>query len=492
VVSTAQGKVRGTVGDGLRTFQGIPYAAPPVGDLRWASPQPAANWSDVRDATRPGAACAQPVGLAIGVPSVEEDCLYLNVTAPADTRAKRPVIVWIHGGSMMYGTGDMYNADRLAAAGTVVVSMNYRLGVLGFLTNPALDGPQAAYGSGSFGLEDQQAALRWVRANIAGFGGDPRNVTIMGQSGGGYAVCDHLASPVSAGLFHRAIVQSAPCATGGSRTRAEAEADSADVIQLVGCKNAPDVAACLRNVDVEPLLAKYGAWQEPRPVTGTRLLPVSPAEAMRTGRFNRVPVLVGVNHDEENGMVGALELGEGGAPMAPEAYEPTIRELFPADADAVLQRYPLGKFGSAGEALATVKTDATWSTPTLDTARLLSRWTSTRMYEFAEEDTPWYDDYPYPSFPMRAQHMAELAYLFDLELYEELTDDQARLSARMIGAWVRFATSGNPNGGGEAAWRQFRGETSSGWYVQSLTSANWRPTAFAQDHDYPFWTSLAG
>ncbi|GAB2927895.1 carboxylesterase family protein [Micromonospora polyrhachis] len=502
VVNTTHGKVRGTVSPGLRTFEGIPYAAPPVDELRWTSPQPATAWTGVRDATAPGPACAQPVGLAIGVPSNNEDCLYLNVTAPTKTKAKakakQPVIVWIHGGSMMYGTGDMYGPDRLAAEGAVVVSMNYRLGVFSFLTDRVLDGPKATYGSGSFGLEDQQAALRWVRENIAAFGGDPRNVTIMGQSGGGYAVCDHLASPVSAGLFNRAIIQSAACATDGSssRTRAEAEADSDDVIKLDECADASDLPACLRTVDVEVLLAKYGQWEdgelkEPRPVTGTKLLPLSPAEAIRTGRFNRVPVLVGVNHDEENGMVGAQELAPDGAPMAPEAYEPAIRAQFGTDADAVLRQYPLHRFGSAGEALAAVKTDAKWSTPTLDTARLLSRWTTTRMYEFAEKDTPWFEGMDYPSFPMNAQHMAELAYLFDLDLFQDLTDEQAKLRTRMISTWVRFAAVGNPNGGGERAWPQFRGETPSGWYVQSLTAGPWQSTAFAQDHGYSFWKSLA-
>ncbi|MER7330772.1 MULTISPECIES: carboxylesterase family protein [unclassified Micromonospora] len=486
VVATDKGAVRGTVHGGIRSFQGIPYAAPPG---RWASPEPTEPWSGVREATRPGPPCAQPVGLPVGVPGEAEDCLYLNVTTPRRRGGNLPVIVWIHGGSMMFGTGDMYGPNRLAAD-AVVVSMNYRLGVMAFLTHPALDAG-SAYGSGSFALEDQQAALRWVRANIDRFGGDAGNVTIMGQSGGGYAVCDHLASPMSAGLFDHAIIQSAPCATGGSRTRAEAEADSAAVIKTVGCADAADVAACLRSEEttVAGLLAAYGPWGEPRPVAGTPLLPLSPAEALRTGRFNRVPVLVGVNHDEENGMYAGMEVNPGGAPIPAEAYEPTVREQYGADADAILARYPLSAYdNSAGLALSTIGTDRNWATPTYDTAKLLSRWTKTYMFEFAEEQTPWFVGYDEPSFPWRAQHMAELAYQFDMALFPALTPQQDRLADRLIGAWARFAEEGDPNGKRDGGWQPF---TERRPHVQSLTSGRWKPTEFVRDHQYAFWSSLS-
>ncbi|MGW4501337.1 carboxylesterase/lipase family protein [Micromonospora sp. NPDC004336] len=488
VVTTDQGAVRGTVHDGRRSFQGIPYAAPPG---RWASPAPAAPWTGVRDATRPGPGCAQPVGLPVGVPGEAEDCLYLNVTTPTRRGDDLPVIVWIHGGDLMYGTGDMYGPDRLAAD-AVVVSMNYRLGVMSFLTHPALDAG-SAYGSGSFALEDQQAALRWVRSNIDRFGGDAGNVTIMGQSGGGYAVCDHLASPASAGLFDRAVVQSAPCATGGSRTRAEAEADSAAVIRAVGCDVAADVAACLRSSEttVAELLAAYGPWGEPRPVSGTPLLPLSPAEAFRTGRFHRVPVLVGVNHDEENGRYGGLEVTPGGKPIPAEAYEPTVREhpQYGAHADAILARYPLSAYGnSAGLALSAIDTDRNWAKPTYDTAKLLSRWTKTFMFEFAEEETPWFVGYDEPSFPWRAQHMAELAYQFDMALFPALTEAQGRLADRLVAAWTRFAEDGDPNGGRDGGWRRF---TERRPHVQSLTSGRWEPTEFTRDHRYAFWSDLS-
>ncbi|WP_069886945.1 carboxylesterase/lipase family protein [Streptomyces luteocolor] len=478
VVVTGSGAVRGRTlapQDGretgpLRSFQGIPYAAPPTGDRRWTAPRPPAPWTGVREATAPGAPCAQPVGLPVGKPSESEDCLHLNVTAPAATDGRRPVIVWIHGGSLMYGTGDMYGPERLAAGGAVVVSMNYRLGVLGFFADPALPGAEG------LGLQDQQAALRWVRANAAAFGGDARNVTVMGESGGGYSVCDHLASPASAGLFDRAVVQSAPCATGGTRSRAEAAADARRVVTAVGCQR--DTAACLRRTPVAELLKAYGPFNEPRPVAGTKLLPRTPEQALRTGRFHRVPVLIGVNRDEERGMVLGEELAPGGGPMKPERYEPAVREQFGDRADEVLRRYPLSAYPSAGEALAAAGTDARWSVPTLDTARLLARWTPTSMYEFAERDTPWFTGYPAPSFAPRAQHMSELAYLFDLALFEDVRPGQAAFRTRMISTWVGFARNGRTD------WPAFRGPDG---HVQALASGGDGRTDFATEHAYGFW-----
>jgi para-nitrobenzyl esterase len=479
VVVTAQGAVRGTVGPKVRSFQGIPYATA----ARFAAPRPAPAWTDVRDATKAGRVCAQPAGYPIGKPSTAEDCLNLNVTTPTGKPGKLPVIVWIHGGSLMFGMGDLYGPDRLAAGGAVVVSMNYRLGVTAFLTHPTLKE------SGGLALDDQREALRWVRKNIAKFGGDPGNVTITGQSGGGYAVCGQLASPASAGLFQRAIVQSAPCGTvgGASRTKAQAQAESDEVIEKVGCAEVADVAACLRQVQIDKLLKVYGAAREPRPVSGTPALPLPVDQALRTGRFNRVPVLYGVNHDEETGRILGQELATG-KPMPAKDYRPAIERAYGKRAEAVLKRYPLGS--SAGRTLAKVQTDSDWSVPALDTARTLSRWTSTRMFEFAEKETPWYAGSPEPSFPPAAQHMAELPYLFDFALFDELTPGQAELADRLIGAWTRFAATGDPD---ERAWPLLRDDRGpAGWHVHSLTSGTWKRADFVSDHEYRFWSKVQG
>ena len=212
VVRTSMGLMRGMVAADYRLFQGIPYALPPVGPLRWLPPQPAAKWSGTLDASKPGPQCMQDTGPDphVGKPT-SENCLTVNVWTPPRGRdtGKRPVMVWIHGGGFVTGSGDIYHARWLAAKGhIVVVTINYRLGALGFLAHPSLGPPGDV---GNYGLADQQAALRWVRDHIADFGGDTRKVTIAGESAGGMSVCDHLVAPGSVGLFRAAIIQSAPC-----------------------------------------------------------------------------------------------------------------------------------------------------------------------------------------------------------------------------------------------------------------------------------------
>ncbi|HEY9264508.1 MAG TPA: carboxylesterase family protein, partial [Mycobacterium sp.] len=215
LVQTAAGAVRGLVAPDHRLFAGIPYAAPPVGPLRWQPPKPAPPWDGERDGTRFGPRCLQDLegDLELGR-QTDEDCLSLNVWTPAENPESgparpRPVMVWIHGGAFLNGNGGMYDARRLAARGDiVVVTINYRLGTLGFLAHPALGAPGHV---GNYGLADQQAALAWVRDNIAAFGGDPGKVTVAGESAGGMSVCDHLVAPGSQGLFGAAIVQSGPC-----------------------------------------------------------------------------------------------------------------------------------------------------------------------------------------------------------------------------------------------------------------------------------------
>ena len=263
----------------------------------------------------------------------DEDCLRLNVTTPTAPGRNRPVIVYLHGGSFNYGAGSNYQPDTLVTRGDVVaVTINYRLGPFGFLAHPDL-GPDA----GNLGLADQQAALRWVRTNIAAYGGNPRNVTIMGQSAGGYSVCAHLASPASAGLFHRAIIQSAGC-TAGFREREEAAQQARDLVSASGCADLD----CLRARTPAQLVAISGTGHDAyRPVVGGRLLPVSPAEAFATGRFNRVPVLYGGNHDEETGQLAGRELA-GLPPLTAADYPAAVAKSFGPHADAVLARVPPG------------------------------------------------------------------------------------------------------------------------------------------------------
>ncbi|MEV5748269.1 carboxylesterase/lipase family protein [Actinoallomurus sp. NPDC052308] len=501
VVRTAEGPVRGTVTGDHRVFEGIPYAAPPVGSLRWTSPQPVSPWTRTRDATRPGNACAQTAGFLGDAPSEAEDCLYLNVTTPRHVTGRRlPVMFWIHGGGFYSGAGDLYDARRLATQGDViVVTPNYRLGVFGLLTHPSLDrGGRPT--SGDFGLEDQQAALRWVRRNAAAFGGDPGNVTISGESAGGVSTCTHLTAPGSAGLFRRAIVQSGPCAVTDEwpyhdgewvvRPRAERARQGASLAAKIGCGDAADVAACLRRLPVSALLNASDGGQGFGPAAGGTVLPVAPATALATGRFAHVPVIQGTTRDEHRLFVAAVESFSGHVTTEAD-YRGELEDFFgPVKAAKVLAEYPVRRYGSASLALASVWTDYAWACPAGRTDRLLSERVPTYAYEFADENAPWASDTPAPAFPTGAFHASELQYLFDQsEFRGPLSTAQRLLSDRMIGYWTRFARTGDPNGGGAPTWAP---TLPGAERVLSLASGSGgiRPVDLAREHRCGFWTSL--
>lgn len=497
VVSTDAGAVRGTLTADARLFQGIPYAAPPVGQLRWASPQRAASWGGVRDATKPGNRCAQAEGL-IDAASTTEDCLYLNVTTPRQSSGRKlPVMVWIHGNGYISGAGSLYDAQRLANSGQViVVSPNYRLGIFGFLAHPALDHGGARQLSGNFGLEDQQAAMRWVKRNAAAFGGDPGNVTIFGESAGGTSVCAHLVAPGSAGLFQKAILQSAEC-TGqkwspGPPTwfplpRSEREQHGLDVAAKLGCSHPGTAAACLR---AKPT-AELNKWSDDGvgsgPTVGGGVLPLSPDRAFATGRFNHVPVIQGTTRDEHRLFTAAIETATGQV-TTPASYREQIHTLFDQqDAARVLARYPVGQFHSAGEALSAVVTDWAWGCTVLDRDRALAAQTPLYAYEFADETAPWFTTLPKPNFPTGAFHGAELQYLFnDKQLPGPSTPAQQQLSATMMSYWTQFARTGNPNGPGQPLWLPFQNKA----HVQSLAPAKIASADLAQEHQCAFWNSI--
>ncbi|RFU83039.1 carboxylesterase family protein [Streptomyces triticagri] len=487
-VTTTEGPVRGQVTGGVRTFQGIPYAAPPTGDRRWQEPRPPRPRSAPLDARTPGSACAQPTDQPIAIEGGgSEDCLYLNVTTPAGrTQGRLPVVVWIHGGSFTYGDGGTYRAAKLAAAeqGAVVVTLNYRLGTFGFLSASGLDAPA------NLGLLDQQAALQWVRRNARAFGGDPRNVTLMGQSGGGYSVCAQLVSPAARGLFHRAIVQSAGCVgPDGSFTRKEAEDNGRAIAEAAGCDDPCTVDSCLRRKSTAALIkASVSGHEGYRPVVDGEVLPESPSRAIPAGRFARVPVLHGSTHDEMSGLAATQETTTG-RPLTAEEYAGKLTEQFGAVAPAVLAEYPAAAYPAPGAALSAVLTDSEWSTAALDTQRALARHTSVHAYDFAEAESPYFRGVPRPeSFSLGTGHMVDLAYLFENDLFEPLDARQSRLSDTVIGYWSRFARTGQVNGDGAPAWQRF---TAGDPYVQRLASGRIGRTDFAGDHHVGFWRGLS-
>ncbi|MEV4759608.1 carboxylesterase family protein [Micromonospora sp. NPDC049559] len=488
VVRTDLGTLRGTVDGDRRTFQGIPYAAPPVGALRWRAPQDPAPWSGVRDATAPGRPCAQQPSADPTVVDPREDCLYLNVTTPTAPGRDRPVIVWLHGGSFQTGTGSAYDARRLAAAGdTVVVTVNYRLGVFGYFGLPGLAG------SGTFGLQDQQAALRWVRRNAAAFGGDPHNVTLAGQSAGGLSVCAQLTSPAAAGLFDKAIIQSGSCLLdwpaglffglpAGSQwtDRAALETAGHRLAGELGCaEDDPETLACLRAVGRDELIAAttgVGQAAFALPAYGNPVLPANPADALRAGAFRRVPVLSGSNLDEFRGFLGAVDEW---LPYTAEQYAAALDAAFGDQAGRVAAAYPVAAYADRpGLAWAAVATDRMWACPTLAGDRLLARHTPVYGYEFAERHGPALDD----AYPWGASHGYELPYLFDGIVWLRGTA-QPELAGEMVREWSRFAATG------ATSWPRVRADATVP-YVRTLAAGGSGRVDFGAEHRCAFWATV--
>lgn len=493
-VRTESGAVQGMEGDGCRRFLGIPYAAPPVGELRWRAPLPAVPWDGVRDASRAGGIAPQAPTAVSPVRSESEDCLFLNVTTPGyDDGTLRPVLVWVHGDGAS-GAGSFFDPYRIVRGGdVVVVTVNYRLGIFGGFGLAGLPD------SGTFGLLDQQAAFGWVRRNIAAFGGDPANVTVFGESYGALSVSAHLTSPGAAGLFDRAIVQSGfaladlPAGTFfpdvpavpsmGFRPLAETYGLGAVVVDRLGLGGAGDPVAALRAVPVPDLLPYTSMFLNL--AYGGPALPTDPAAALRSGRHHPVPVLAGNTADEARLMVGVFrELA--GRPVTEREYPELLRAAFPDSADIIAARYPTAAYGSAALAWAAVCTDRVWALRTREQHRALAATVPVWAYEFADRDAPAYVALP-TGFPAGAYHSAELPYLFTIAGVDvALRPDQRALADTIIGYWTRFARTGDPNGPGLPHWPAY----ASAEHVQRLAPDAVGPARYAADHQLDLWEAL--
>ena len=364
IVPTTSGLMRGRVAGEVDVFKGVPFAAAPLGELRWKAPRPAVAWTGVRDAFEPGSPCPQSGRLA----STNEDCLYLNVWAPhGAAKRKLPVMVFLHGGGQRESASHEYNADWLVTRGrpAVYVSLNYRLNIFAFFAHPSLSAEDPVLGSGNYATLDQQQALRWVRDNIASFGGDPGNVTIFGESGGAQAVCVLLASPPARGLFHRAISQSGPCQWQHYPALTASEARGAAIAAELGCREAKPLP-CLRALPTAAILAKERGAQTDtaaaQPAWGGGAFPLPMREAIASGRFTRVPLMQGSNLDEAMFSLTARYEGRG-QPVTPAQYPDIIRQYLGASrVDAVLQHYPLDRYAAPIFALSAVLTDSSMIT----------------------------------------------------------------------------------------------------------------------------------
>jgi para-nitrobenzyl esterase len=494
IVTTGDGKVQGHVDGAVYAFLGIPYAAPPTGDLRWKAPQKPSPWTGIFDASSFGKRCAQSAnGTLQTAASSDEDCLYLNVWTPNPSASKLPVMVWIHGGGNVGGSasdpvpfadgGFFYSGAKLAGNGVVVVSLNYRLGILGFFAHPAL----AAEGSkvGNQGLWDQRFAMQWVQSNIAQFGGDPGNVTIFGESAGSLDTCLHVASPQTPPLFVGAISES-----GGCTTRQPTIADDAPAFLALGAQlgcpggGSPgadsgvadggsgeggpastgdagaDALACLRKIPVQALLGlgqEAGIGGPFAPVVDGDFLADQPRTLYENGKIAKTPYILGSNNDE-----GTLfELGA--TPVTDQAGLTSAFQTRFGDAGMlVAQQYPVSAFDAGAPnpyqaALTRAVGDSILVCSTYDSALLAAAQVpAVYMYNF---DIPVVIPGIVGTGPgqlyLGASHGSELAYVFGTSPQFATDMGQATISKLMERYWTRFATNRDPNGGSDLAWPKF-------------------------------------
>lgn len=458
IVTAPAGTVRGSTEGEIARFAGIPYAAPPLGERRWRPPAPAPVWDGVRDATGFGAACIQPTSHIQTIYSADlgrtgEDCLTLNVWTPSTT-GKAPVMIWIHGGALVTGSSkeSLYDGAPLAREGVVVVSINYRLGVLGWLAHPDLSAESPAGISGNYGLMDQVRALEWVKQNIASFGGDPDQVTIAGESAGGLSVLNLMASPLARGLFDRAIAQSAYMISTPELKQARHGAPAAEAAgaTLARTLQAPSLRV-LRSLDAQSLTdrAAQGGFATFGVVDGV-VLPRQLVETFDRGEQAQVPVLAGFN----SGEIRSLRMLAPAAPASAEAYEQVIRERYADLADEFLRLYPSTNID---ESILAASRDALYG------------WTSERLVRSqttAGQDSFLYlFDHGYPATDaagLHAFHASELPYMFGTlhktpPRWPAIPDNagERRMAAAMVSYWASFVKAGQPVAPSEATWRPY-------------------------------------
>ena len=451
------GMIQGTFEDGLTVYRGVPFAAPPVGNLRWRAPRPGATWTGVRQADTFAPACVQgmrPPANADRGPGAGEDCLYLNVWTPATpARARIPVLVWIYGGGFSGGATSIptYSGERLARKGVVLVSIAYRVGQLGFLAHPDLSAETPNHVSGNYGLLDMIAGLQWVQKNIAAFGGDPNRVTIFGESAGGIAVSMLCASPLAKGLFHGAISQS-----GGSfgpprlvtmpgenlKRLADAERSGEAYAKSAGAASIRE----MRDMPADTLPAGGRGMGMAWPIIDGWVIPDDQYKLYEAGRYNDTPILVGYNSDE-----GASF----SPPKTPDEYVSAVKARYGPFAESLLKAYPAGST-TVPKTARDLTRDAAFGWHTWIWARLQAKTGKSRAFYYYFDQHP---DYP-PDSPRAgygAAHGADVPYVFQhLDTANpQTTKDDVAISEAMATYWTNFAKRGDPNGDGVPTWPAF-------------------------------------
>lgn len=465
VIRLHSGPIRGTADGNVRLFLGIPYAAPPVGTLRWKPPQDVASWTDVRTSTAYGRSCPQPRQQDGG--AFSEDCLYLNVWTPAEKAdAGLPVMVWIHGGAFNFGSASQpeYDAGNLARKGVVVVTLNYRLGPLGFLVHPLLSSESERGASGNYGLLDQIAALKWVQKNIPAFGGDADRVTIFGQSAGSRSVSLLMISPLTARLFHRAIAQSGGPIIGSEYLNPSFNGNMANVSKMgqqlvsrLGCDKAEDVLAAMRSKPAQEIVEAADCRTDLfdddalffAPVFDGWVLPGNPLAAYTDGQQHDVPLITGSTLNE-----GTLYLA-GETALSLEKYTSFLKSRFGENCLLALEMFPAQTAQDVAPAIDRLLTVAANAQPARLIAQAMERKESrSYLYQFTRlPDTAM-------ARKLGVHHGAELAYVFgNLVPSDSYNDTDRSLSQAMMEYWVNFARTGNPNRQGLLEWPAFTSAT---------------------------------
>jgi para-nitrobenzyl esterase len=459
-VVTDRGAITGIGAGNTWAFLGVPFAAPPVGELRWKPPVPAACWTGERATKDWGPSCPQSDETGAAPVTGDEDCLQLNVWTPKSATGPLPVMVWIHGGGFVAGSAaqatagvHLYDAQRIVEkTDVVVVTINYRLGVLGYLAHPLLDAEDAHKASGNYAMLDQIAALQWVQRNAAAFSGDPTRVMIFGESAGGANVCSLVASPLAKGLFSAAAMQSGGCV---ARPQADAEAQGAKVVAAAKCDSAGDVLHCLRAISAKDMVNAlpvkvevagpgngYGATIDGWFLTG------KPIDVISAGGHNHVPIIVGTNSDETSRTV----------PIAVDAsaadYDAAVRALFGATADAVLAHYPVTDYPSPWAAYVALTSDAKFICGARKAARALNDGQEEPVFRYTF--THALDNAPKLK-PFGVWHGEDVLFLFDrLDLAGYVASAADRTVVDVFqDAWSRLAKSGVPSGGAVASWPEW-------------------------------------
>lgn len=443
-------------------FLGIPFAAQPTGSLRWHTPQLPQKWSGIREATAWGPACPQipsswlPEMLGIRTMATDEACLYLNVWTPNLRPAKAlPVLVWVHGGGNVEGSGEWPPLGvNLAQTGVVVVSFNYRLGAFGFFAHPGLDAESGHSSSGNYGHLDQIAALEWVRRNIARFGGDAKRVTIAGQSSGSEDVCILMASPLASGLFESAILESGTCVDSVYPQLHEAEANGGRLAKNLGVNAGPRAMEQLRAIPADRILAAAGADDvDLEPNIDGWVLPSQPAAVFARGGQAKVPVMLGTNEDEVTIFASPLVAGHSNRPKTVAEYQAWLKREFGGFSDEVLANYPVREDGKVPGAFQTMFSDYDFAFSAWLLAKEMGQTgKSAYLYRFTYVGSGAFAS-------LGAFHSEELMFLsgrYWTSWVREPEDEQ--LSRAMVGYWAQFIKTGNPNGTTLPAWPAFDGD----------------------------------